>query len=312
MQIWKRALAKIIKPNILVIGGTGFIGYHLLLEAKRKGWKTTSVSLNKPKKYRFVKGVKYIKVDIYNQNDLKRKIKKNFDYVVNLGGYGSHIPFEKGGDKLFKSHFMGLVNLINVISKAKLKKFIQVGSSEEYGDAKAPQNENSKGSVNSPYAMAKLSCSNFLKILHKTEKYPSTVLRFFLVYGNKQDSNRILPQIIKGCLNNKKFAVTKGDQMRDFCHIKDIIDAIFLTLKSKKANGEILNIGYGKPKKIKFIINYIQKIIGKGKPIFGKLKYRDNENLKLYPNIKKAKSLLGWSPKISLKVGLNSVIKSYR
>ena len=87
-------MAKIIKPHILVVGGTGFIGYHLALAAKKKGWKVSSVSINKPKKYRFVKGVSYLRVNITNINKLKRKLNGEYNYVVNLGGYGKHNSFQ--------------------------------------------------------------------------------------------------------------------------------------------------------------------------------------------------------------------------
>ena len=87
-------MAKITKPSLLVIGGTGFIGYHLLLEAKKRKWKVASISLNKPKKYRFVKGASYIKVDITNLQEVKKKLNKSYDYVVNSGGYGDHSNFE--------------------------------------------------------------------------------------------------------------------------------------------------------------------------------------------------------------------------
>ena len=307
-------MAKIAKPHLLVVGGTGFIGYHLVLAAKKKGWKVSSISLNKPKKYRYVKDVNYLKVDIANLKKLEKKLNQTFTYVVNLGGYGKHSSFGEGGDKIIKVHFLGLVNLIKVLNRKKPKKFIQIGSSVEYGEAQAPQKESFdfNPSVASPYALAKSLCTQFLRTLYKTEKYPVTILRFFLVYGPKQDENRILPQIIKGCLKNKKFNVSKGSQIRDFCFIDDVINAIFLTLKSRDANGKIFNIGSGKPKKIKTVINQICKIIGKGKPQFGKIKYKIGENMNLYPSIKKARIELKWKPKVNFNYGLKIVINSYK
>ena len=74
--------------KILVVGGTGFIGFHVIKEAKRRNWKITSISLNKPKKKRFHKNVKYIIVNIENFNLLKKNLKGNFDYIINAGGYG--------------------------------------------------------------------------------------------------------------------------------------------------------------------------------------------------------------------------------
>ena len=149
-------------------------------------------------------------------------------------------------------------------------------------------------------------------MLYATEKYPVIILRFFLIYGSKQDDNRILPQVIRGCLKNKKFNVSKGDQIRDFCYIDDAINAIFLALKSEKTNGEIFNIGSGKPKKIKKVINQICKIIGKGKPQFGKISYRKGENMKLYPNINKARIKLKWKPKMNFDRGIRIVINSFK
>ena len=63
------------KPHLLVAGGTGFIGYHLILAAKKKNWKVSSISLSQPKKYRYVDGVCYLTIDITNFNQLKKKIK---------------------------------------------------------------------------------------------------------------------------------------------------------------------------------------------------------------------------------------------
>ena len=300
------------KPHLLVVGGTGFIGHHLALTAKRKGWKVTSVSINSPKKHKHIDGVNYLKIDISNIKELKKKLVGTFTYVVNLGGYVSHKSFEDKRDEITKAHFIGVVNLTKIFYKKKIKKFVQIGSSVEYGEIKAPQNENQYGLPNSPYALAKLAATQFLLMLHNTKKLPVAILRLFQVYGPKQDENRFFPQIIKGCLNNKKFRTSKGNQVRDFCHIDDVVNAIFLALDSQKANGEIFNIGSGKPKKIKYVIKQILKIIGKGKAEFGKIKYRENENMKLYPNIKKARDKLKWRPKINFNHGIKIVINSYR
>ena len=83
-------------------------------------------------------------------------------------------------------------------------------------------------------------------------------------------------------------------------------------MTSKKSNGEIFNIGSGKPKKIKQVIRQIQKIIGKGKAQFGKIKYIQDENMKLYPNIKKARIKLNWKPKINFNREIKIVINSFR
>ena len=90
-----------------------------------------------------------------------------------------------------------------------------------------------------------------------------------------------------------------------------LLRLILKSLKIKDSKGEIINIGTGKPKKIKDIILFIKKKIKGGKPEFGKIKFRKDEMLKLYPDIKKAKKILNWSPKISFNHGINSTINYY-
>ena len=300
------------KPHLLIIGGSGFIGYHLALQAKKKNWKVTSLSMHLPKKFRHIKGINYLIADIKNFKNLKQKLCGNFTHVVNLGGYVNH-SFSKNIEKKMKeTHFIGLVNLAKIFLKKNIVKFVQIGSCAEYGKAHAPQSENLECFPNSPYALSKLASTKFLLMLYKSQQFPTTVLRFFQVYGPKQDSNRALPQIIKNCLSNKKFPVSQGNQIRDFCYIDDAVKAIFLALKSRSSDGEIINIGYGKPSKVKDVIRKINRIIKGGKPQFGKIKYRKDENMKVYPDIQKAFIQLKWKPKVNLNQGIKIVINSFR
>ena len=305
-------IAKKIKPHLLIVGGTGFIGYHLASFAKKLDWKVSSISLNKPKESRHIHGVNYLIIDISNLKELKKKLNESFTYVVNLSGYVKHILFGDKEDEIIKTHFIGLINLTKIFSKKKIKKFVQIGSSSEYGDVEAPQDENLHGLPNTSYALAKLASTQFLLMLHKTKKFPACVLRFFQVYGPKQDQNRVLPKTIQSCLKNKKFPASKGDQIRDFCYVDDAVKAIFLALKSNKSSGEIINIGLGKAIKIKQAINTIHKIIGKGQIQFGKIKYREDENMSVYPDIKKARIKLKWKPRFSFNRGIKTVINSFK
>jgi nucleoside-diphosphate-sugar epimerase len=298
------------KKKILIVGGTGFIGYHLAKESLKKKWHVTSVSSTSPKKIRYLKKVKYLICDITNKNSLKKILNNKFEYVVNLGGYVDHAKKKK----TFKSHFNGCKNLAEIFLKKNLISFIQMGSSVEYGSIKSPQKENihcDVKSIKSIYGKAKLQSSNYLMDLYKKKNFPSTVLRLYLAYGPKQDINRFLPIVIKGCIENKKIACSYGNQIRDFVFVKDVVDAIFKSLASKKARGQIINIGSGKPNKIKNIIQTIKKNCKGGHPQFGKIKLRKDEILKLYPSIKKAKIKINWIPKTSFKKGLAKTINFY-
>ena len=289
------------------MGGTGFIGYHLAKKSLKKGWEVTSISTNKPKKIRYLSKVKYLICDISKKKFLKKFIKKKFTYVVNLGGYVDHSK----KTKTFNSHYLGCKNLTQILLNKKPEAFIQIGSSVEYGNSKFPQKENFKCFPKSVYGKAKLLSSKYLLKLYKEKKFPAIILRFYQVYGPRQDLNRFLPVIISGCLQNKKFPCSEGVQFRDFIHVEDIVNAILKSLINRSAQGHIINIGTGKPQKIRNIIDYVKNKLKGGKPLFGKIKLRQDEALKIYPNIQKAYKKLKWKPKISFKKGLHNTINFY-
>lgn len=298
-----------MSKKILITGGTGFIGYHLSKRCIKLGWSVTSLSSNSPKLNKKIQGVKYIKVDIRDKKKLFR-IKKDFDYIVNLAGYVDH----SNKKKTLESHYIGCKNLASLFLNKKIKKFVQVGSSIEYGKSRSPQIENKKNSQStfSVYGKAKLLSTKYLMAIYKKEKFPATVIRLYLVYGPNQDINRVIPITIKNALLDKKFNCSSGLQFRDFIYVDDVINAILKILKNKKTNGEIINIGTNKPVRIKDLIIRICSLVGSGKPIFGKIKLRKDEIKSLYPNINKAHKILKWRPKISLNNGLKRTIKYYK
>lgn len=295
--------------KILIAGATGFIGYHLSKKCVKLGWNVTSLSSKNPVSKKKVKGVNYIILDITKKKNFF-KIKDKFDYVVNLAGYVDHSDKKK----TLKSHYEGCKNIANFFLDKKIIRFVQIGSSIEYGKLISPQIENEKifQSTFSVYGKAKLLSTKYLLKLYKKHKFPATILRLYLVYGPYQDLNRVVPITIKNSLLNKKFYCSEGQQLRDFTYIDDVIDAILKTLKQNEANGKIFNIGSNKPIKIRDLINKIRYLVGSGKPIFGKVKMRKDETMALYPSITKAQKILCWKPKINLIKGLKKTIQYYK
>ena len=138
------------------------------------------------------------------------------------------------------------------------------------------------------------------------------MIRFYLVYGPKQDINRFIPTIINGCLKNKKFPTSDGSQLRDFLYIDDAIRGIIMCLENKKSRGQILNIGSGKPKVIKRVIQMVKKVSKGGQPQYGMFKLRKFDIPKLYPNISKVKKKIKWSPKFSFEKGIKITVRDFK
>lgn len=298
--------------KIIVAGGSGFIGSNLISELISNGNEVISISKSKDKIKRKVENAKYFYHDL--KEPIKKNLLKNFtdvEYIINCSGYIDHRNFRDNGREVFDAHFNSTLSLTNLAIDLKVKTFIQIGSSDEYGKRKSPIKETIREEPVSPYALAKLSSTHLLQQYFRQGILSPVIIRPFLVFGEIQSNNRFLPYLIDKCIKDKKFKVTKGEQIRDYLYIKDFNQALIKALNNKKAYGEIINIASGLPISIKEVISSVRKIIGTGKPIWGGIDYRDGESMELYADINKAKLILDWEPKYDFKESLNKVINYY-
>ena len=301
-----------MSKHLLVVGGSGFIGRYLCEIALKMGYQVTSLSPNKVDLEKKIKKVLYLVGDISDYYSLVKVLgNKRFEFVVNLSGYIDHRTISQGGEHVIKMHFEGLRNLIKVINTTKLVRFIQIGTSDEYGGGFSPQKEIEREQPFSAYSFAKVASSYYVQMLNREEGFPGTVIRLFLVYGPNQGLSRFIPQVILGCLSDRKFNVSPGEQLRDFCYVADVANAILLALEVPNIDGEIINIGSGMPLKIKDVVQKINTIIGKGHPVYGGVDYRTGEKMALYPDVSKSISILNYQPKVSLDEGLIRTIESF-
>lgn len=299
------------QKRVLVVGGTGFIGRHFCKRALDLGCTVTSLSLRPV--LSAIPGVRHIVGDLTDLQSTRIALSGGiYDYVVNGGGYIDHRLFRDGGRALIQSHFVGVQNLLDSLDRDAIVRFVQLGSSDEYGAAVCPQKESLREAPISPYSLANVATTHFLQMLWLTENFPSVTLRLFLAYGPGQDKGRFIPQLIMGCLENRKFPVSEGKQVRDFCYIEDVISGIIAALESPEASGEVINLASGNPVTIRSIVEKVHGIIGRGIPEYGKLPYRPGENMELYADIEKASRILNWRPATSISQGLRKTIEFFQ
>jgi nucleoside-diphosphate-sugar epimerase len=300
--------------RVLIIGGTGFIGRHLAVKCLNYSSFVTSLGLtDSTERESNINGIEYIQTDILDKEKLKLALNgRSYDYVFNLSGYIDHTPYFKGGDKVLGAHFIGVTNIINCLDRKRLKGFVQIGSSDEYGNQLAPQKEDMRERPFSTYSFSKTASTHFVQMLHLSEDFPGVVIRLFLVYGPGQDEKRFLPQIIIACLKGESIETTEGRQLRDFCYVDDVVEALIKSAVTPKAKGHILNIASGKPVLIRDMIDEIVGIVGKGSPIVGARPYREGEHMELFADINLAEDLLCWKPRIALNDGLIRTIDYYK
>ena len=295
------------KTKILIFGGSGFIGYHLTKKCVKKGWRVTSISKHILKKEKIVKKAFYSIKNLENFRNFKN-ISKDYDFVVNASGY-----INNNDNLTYKNHNFKIVkNIIRHFRNTNIKAFLNIGTSAEYGGMFSPQNEKVKTLPKSKYGKDKLKCTKLLINSFKTINFPAIVFRTYQVYGPLQETNRLIPIAANSCYLNKKFDCSDGSQIRDYIYIDDLTEAILKALNNKLAIGQIFNIGSGYGVSLKQIIDSTKKFFKKGRPLFGKIKSRKDENKEIIADISKIKRILKWKPKVKFKLGLRRTLKYYK
>lgn len=302
--------------RVLVLGGTGFIGNALVKRLSTEGFTVTSLSLQPSWNTSQFPDVEQIQVDMSDTNRLRTSLRDlQFSYVIDCSGYVDHSTMKDGGDNIIGMHLMRVMRLYSLLRWGSIKRFIYIGSSDEYGCGagitEMPAKTTDREEPNSPYAFSKTAVSHFLQMLHRSEGLPCCSLRLFLAYGPGQSKNRFVPQVISGCLNEKGFPVSHGNQVRDFIYIDDVVDAILAAMRSDTANGKILNLGSGQGIRIKDMVRKVVTMLGRGEPRFGELKMRKNESNYLVADIEETKELLDWSPVTAIEEGLRATTQWY-
>ena len=297
----------------LIAGGTGFIGQRLAIMLRDIGHDVVVIGTNeRPCPALDSRGVSVHFADLAVTQLGEIIGDTGFDHVINLSGYIDHRPITDGGLDVFESHTRSAVNLINGVNRDQLETFVQIGTSDEYGDTPAPQTEAQREQCVAPYSLAKLANTHLVQLLARNDGFPGVVVRPFLVYGPGQSANRLIPFLIQQCLDNQSFDTSPGEQLRDFLYIDDFCTGVISLLGKQDHYGKIFNIASGEGTPVKRIIETVITQTGGGTANFGGKPYRTGESMALYADITAIRKATGWQPTISLEEGLSRTIASIR
>jgi len=196
------------------------------------------------------------------------------------------------------------------------KRMIFLGTCDEYGQAPTPYEETQREQPTSAYGLSKLAVTQVLSGLFHSHRFPSVVLRPSIIYGPGQGPEMFLSALIQSLLEGKDFAMTIGEQRRDFIYINDMVDAIIKAVSAdERVNGKIVNIGSGVSYQIKEIVSAVVNSIHPAASDyvkFGAVQYRPNEVMDYSVVITHAKELLGWYPTTSLEDGVRQTVMQFK
>ena len=302
--------------KILVTGGAGFIGSHLVKRLINEGAKVSVIVkynsiIDCPRLVQVWDKINVIEADLRNIDSVNEMRKISFDLVFHLAAYNHVGDSFKHVLENVNSNFISTINLLN--NGPKIKKLIHMGTSEIYGiQTKLPFNVKEMPNPMSPYAVTKYASELFSLLKSKSNNLNLICVRPFNTFGPFQSEKAIIPEMIIKCLQNKEIKTTGGKQTREFNYIENIIDGILFLNKKVKHTIEPINVGSNTPITIKNLVKKIHKYSKSDSKLrIGSLKYRPNEIWRMQAN-NKFLSSKGWKPKINFDDGLKLTIAWYR
>ena len=307
----------------LVTGGAGFIGSNLCEAILGMGYRVRCLdNLSTGKKENvelFLENPRYefIKGDI-TELGVCIKACEDVDYVLNQAAWGS-VPRSIEMPLYYEEvNIRGTLNMMEAARQKGVKKFVYASSSSVYGDHPVlPKVEGQEGNLLSPYALTKRVDEEYGKLYTKLYGLDTYGLRYFNVFGRRQDPNgayaAVIPKFIKQLLNDERPTINgDGKQSRDFTYIENVIEAnLKACLAPHEVAGEAFNIAYGGREYLIDIYYTLAKALGKNiEPIFGPDRAGDIKHSNA--DISKARKMLGYEPEYDFAEGIQLAIGWYK
>ncbi|EKE02637.1 MAG: hypothetical protein ACD_20C00350G0015 [uncultured bacterium] len=297
--------------KVIVTGGAGFIGSHLVDLLIEEGHKVTvldNFSTGRPQNLQYHRdnpNLELIEADI-TQPDKIDPYFEGIDWVFHLAALADIVPSIENPDGYHKSNVDGTVNVLQSSVKHNIKRFLYAASSSCYGiPDNYPTPETAQIRPQYPYALTKNIGEQYVMHWGKVYKLPVVALRLFNVYGTRSRTSgtygAVFGVFLAQKLAGKSYTVVgDGTQTRDFTYVTDVADAFCTAVKSDISN-EIMNVGSDNT----YSVNRIVELLGGDVAYIPK---RPGEPDCTYADISKIKTLLNWTPKVTIEEGIKKIL----
>lgn len=306
-----------VKKNVLVTGGAGFIGSHLIdfLMATNE-YSITCVDnfddfydpeIKRKNIESYIGNVdfKLVEADITDQN-LLIQLDKQYDIVVHLAAKAGVRPSIKNPVLYQHVNVVGLQNILEIAKLKSVKQFVFSSSSSVYGvNPNIPWKENDKELMPvSPYASSKIAGEWLGKTYTQLYGMRFIALRFFTVYGPRQRPDLAINNFTSKIINGEPINFFgDGNTLRDYTYVKDTVAGIVSAMQYDQSKFEIINLGNNHPVTLSHLVSTLEKVLNK-KAILNKLPEQEGDVPVTCADISKAQQLLNYNPQTKLEDGL--------
>ncbi len=309
-------MESLLGKRILVTGAAGFVGANLTRELLRRGADVDALVRPSTHLWRIEEirpRLTLHLVDITHREQLEKTVNEiQPDIIFNLATYRSSRSPE---DRLMtlQTNVLGTTNLLETTAPLEYERFIHAGGSLEYGPKKKPMKESDYLEPVTLYGAAKAASTLLCQQFARANGLPIVVLRLFSVYGYWESHTRLVPTAVMKAYLNQDMALTLPGYRRDFIFVEDVVEAQLLAVNAQKVSGEIINVGSGQQWSNEEVVEMVQQISGRKINVrVGDYPARPSDTTHWVADNHKAKRLLGWVPKHTLRNGLEKTIAWFR
>ncbi len=302
----------------LVTGGAGFIGSHVVEALLRRNHKvrvfdnfsTGSMENIRP----FLKRAELVRGDLRRLADVRKAV-KGMEGVFHIAALRAVARSVDNPLETNETNVTGMLNLLVAARDAGVRRVVYSSSSSVYGESKAPvfRVTDKPGPV-SPYAASKIMGEYYCRIFTRLYGLETVSLRYFNVFGPRQNPeskySAVIPILIAALLRNQSPEIHwDGRQSRDFTYVDNVVEGNLLSMRVKKASGEVFNIACHEEYSVLDIFNQLKKILNKPRiqPKF--MPKRAGDVRRTFADISKAKKILGFRPQTRFKPGLKKTVE---
>lgn len=307
--------------RVLVTGGAGFIGSHIvraLVDNGDRVWVIDDYSTGNPENLENVSSrIKMVEGDIRDP-DIVGPVISEVDAVLHQGALPSVTRSFSDPVGTTSVNAGGTLNLLEVIRGSDIKTFVFASSSSIYGDVKAPmKSEDLPPEPLSPYAVSKLAGEYYCRLYHKLYHLPAIALRYFNVFGPGQDPASqyaaVIPKFSTAVIEDRTPVIYgDGKQSRDFTYVDNVVQANLKCLSAPAvALGKVFNIACGERTEILTVLDILSAVSGKAiSPAFKPARPGDVRHS--LADIRQARTVLGYHPVVSFPDGLKSTFEYFK
>ncbi len=317
------------KSSILITGGAGFIGSNLCEYFLSKGHQVTCLDnfatghRHNLKDFMDNANFRLVEGDIRNLSDCEKAV-QGVDYVLHQAALGSVPRSIKDPITTNEVNVSGFLNMLTASRDAKVKRFVYAASSSTYGDSQGlPKVEDVIGKPLSPYAITKYVNELYADIFSRTYGLETIGLRYFNVFGRKQDPNgayaAVIPKFVMQLMQLESPVINgDGNYSRDFTYIDNVIqmNELAMSTQNPDAVNTVFNTAYGDRNTLNDLVGYLKEFLSAydARIQTVEIEYGPNRAGDIphsLASIDKAKTLLGYDPQFSLQAGLKEAIDWY-